>query len=129
MRGMKTNGAGSPPQGFTLLEVLVAVAIAGTAIVMLLHTHSASMRLYERCRGMVIAQHLIRELMSEIEVSGYPGEVDERGDLEDQYPGFRWRRTCRMMPKLGPGIYEVTVVITGPVEPYIVVALFTERGQ
>jgi prepilin-type N-terminal cleavage/methylation domain-containing protein len=115
--------------GFTLLEVMIAVAITGGAIVVLLHTHSASMRLHERCRSMLIAQHLIRELISEIEISGYPGDIEEEQDVSDKYPGFEWRRTCRMVGETMPDVYEVTVVITGPVEKYIVVTHLMERAS
>ena len=115
--------------GFTLLEVLVAVAIAGMAIVMLLQAHGGSMGLYEECREMVIAQHLARELITEIEVSGYPGEVDEKGDVSEKYPGFTWRRTCRMLGESMPGVYEVTVTIEGPVENYGLVTHFMENPR
>jgi prepilin-type N-terminal cleavage/methylation domain-containing protein len=115
--------------GFTMLEVLVAVAITGGAIVMLLQAHSASMKLYERCHEMVIAQHLARELVSEIEVSGYPGDVDEEGDVSEKYPGFKWRRTCKMVEENGPGVYEVTVLITGPVEKYMLITHLMEGAQ
>jgi len=117
----------SMDSGFTLLEVLVAVAIAGMAIVMLLQAHSGSMALYEQCREMVIAQHLMRELISGIEVSGYPGDIETEGKAE-QFPGFSWRLTCKMVGPELPGVYEVAVTIKGPVEEYGVITHFMENA-
>jgi prepilin-type N-terminal cleavage/methylation domain-containing protein len=112
--------------GFTLLEVMIAVAITGMAIVMLLQTHNGSLRLYERSREMTIAQHIARELISEIEASGYPGDIEEGVDTTDKYPGFGWHRTCRMLGESAPGVYEVTVIVRGPVEEYLVMTHLME---
>jgi type II secretion system protein I len=114
--------------GFTLLEVLVAVAIAGMAIVMLLQAHSGSMALYEECREMVIAQHLIRELISGIEVSGYPGDIEQEAEEKERFPGFSWRLTCKMVGPELPGVYEVAVTVKGPVEEYGVLTHFMENA-
>jgi prepilin-type N-terminal cleavage/methylation domain-containing protein len=121
------KGKSASSTGFTLLEVMVAVAITGGAIVMLLHMHSTSMALHERCRSMLIAQHLIRELIAELEVVGYPGDVEQEQDISDKYPGFKWQRTCRMVGQDMPGVYEVTVVITSPVEEYVVMTHLVEE--
>jgi type II secretion system protein I len=125
---MNSTHRSSTDGGFTLLEVLVAVAIAGMAIVMLLQAHSGSMALYEECREMVIAQHLIRELISGIEVSGYPGDIEQEGKDKERFPGFSWLLTCKMLGESVPGVYEVTVTIKGPVEEYRVVTHFMENA-
>jgi prepilin-type N-terminal cleavage/methylation domain-containing protein len=117
----------TPSAGFTLLEVMIAVAITGGAIVMLLQAHGASVALHERCRSMLIAQHLIRELISEIEVIGYPGDIVEDQDISAQYPGFKWSRTVRMIGEDMPGVYEVIVVISTPVEKYKVMTHLLEE--
>jgi len=95
---------------------------------MLLQAHNGSLRLYERCREMTIAQHIARELISEIEAGGYPGDVEEEGDLKEKYPGFAWQRTCRMIGDTMPGVYEVTVVVMGPVENYTVMTHLMESA-
>ncbi len=125
-RNMKKSERASSA-GFTLLEVMVAVAITGSAIVMILHAHSTSMALHERCRSMLIAQHLIRELISEIEVIGYPGDVEEAQDISKQYPGYKWSRTVRMLGEDMPGVYEVIVVISTPVDEYAVMTHLMEE--
>lgn len=123
---VKRNRRVTTAHGFTLLEVMVAVAITGTAIVMLLHAHSASIHLYELTREMVVVQHLSRQLIAELEVSGYPDIADEEGDVSDVYPGFSWRRTCNKLGDDWPGVYEVTIIITGPVEEYMIVTHLME---
>ena len=114
--------------GFTLLEVLIAVAITGMAIVMLLQAHNGSLRLYERSREMTIAQHIARELISEIEAGGYPGDTEEEGDTQGRYPGFAWRRTCTMLGQSVPGVYEVVVIVRCPVEEYMVMTHLMENA-
>jgi len=105
----------------------VAVAITGGAIVMLLHTHGTSVALHERCRNVLIAQHLIRELIAELEVAGYPGDVEQEEDISDKYPGFKWYRRCRMLGEDMPGVYEVILVITSPVEEYEIMTHLVEE--
>lgn len=114
--------------GFTLLEVLIAVAIAGMAIVMLLQTHNGTLRLYERYRETTIAQHIARELISEIEAGGYPGDTEEDGDVHDKYPGFAWHRTCEMVGQSMPGVYKVTVIIECPLEEYMMMTHLMENA-
>ena len=120
--------------GFTLLEVLIAVAIAGMAIVMLLQTHNGTLRLYERYREMTIAQHIARELISEIEAGGYPGDTEEDGDVHDKYPGFAWHRTCTKdgveedFEGPAPGVYKVIVTIKCPLEEYMMTTHLMENA-
>jgi len=131
---MKKMARASKRDGFTLLEVLIAVAVAGMAIVMLIQTHNGTLRLYERYREMTIAQHIARELISEIEASGYPGDTEEDGAVHDKYPGFTWHRTCTkdgVEEEIGgpaPGVYKVVVIVRCPVEEYVMMSHFRENA-
>jgi general secretion pathway protein I len=73
-------------EGFTLLEVLVAMAILATAFVILLEAHSASVRLSDNSRRLTVASALARDVMTEFEMNGYPEIGMQQGNFEEWYP-------------------------------------------
>lgn len=83
-------------RGFTLLEVMVAMAILATTMVVLLENHGSSLRLSERSRNVSIAINLAKDLMTDLEIKGWPELGSEQGNFEETYPGlypnFRWER-------------------------------------
>ncbi|MCC6158006.1 MAG: prepilin-type N-terminal cleavage/methylation domain-containing protein [Deltaproteobacteria bacterium] len=82
--------------GFTLIEVLVSMAILSMVLVVLLQNHGMSIRLSERARKSSIAANLARDLMTEVELEGFPEIGVEEGDFTQTYPGlypgFVWQR-------------------------------------
>ena len=80
--------------GFTLLEVLVAMAILATGLVALLESHAFSIQSSEYARKMTIAMSLARYKITEIEIGGFPSIGTEDGDFQedfpDLYPDYRW---------------------------------------
>jgi len=82
--------------GFTLLEVMVSMAILATVMVVLLENHGSSLRLSERSRQISMAVNLAKDLMTDSEIQGWPELGAETGDFEDLYPGlypgFYWER-------------------------------------
>lgn len=81
-------------RGFSLLELMVALAVFVVSIGVLLAAQTASMRSQERARNLFTATALMRELLTTAETEGIPGEGDENtdGEFGDKYPGFKWRR-------------------------------------
>lgn len=98
--------------GFTLLEVLVAVAVLGLALVSLLGLHVRNLALIERDQRMTDATLLARQVMTEAEAEGYPDLGATDGDFEEwypeRYPGVRWEREVLEFPGV-PGVREVLV--------------------
>ena len=98
-------------RGFTLLEVLVAVAVLGLALVSLLGLHVRNIDLIARDERVTEATLLARALMTEVETSPFPdlGAID--GDFEldypDRYPDLRWEREVLTTPV--PNVHEVRV--------------------
>jgi len=98
-------------RGFTLLEVLVAVAVLGIALVSLLGLHVRNIDLIARDERVTEATLLARALMTEVETSPFPdlGAID--GDFELDYPGrypdLRWEREVFTTPV--PDVREVRV--------------------
>jgi len=82
--------------GFTLLEVMAAMAILATALVVLLENHGMSLRLSDRSRKVSIAINLAKDLMTDLETEGWPELGVLQGSFDDLYPGlypdFRWER-------------------------------------
>jgi general secretion pathway protein I len=102
---------GARRDGFTLLEVLVAVAVLGLALVSLLGLHVRNLALIERDQRITEGTLLARALMTEAEVEPFPevGLID--GDFEERYPerfpGLRWEREVAATPV--PDVREIRV--------------------
>jgi len=97
--------------GFTLLEVLVAVAVLGLALVSLLALHVRNIDLIARDARVTEATMLARGLMTEVETGPFPDLAITDGDFEleypGRYPGLRWEREVSTTPV--PTVREVRV--------------------
>jgi general secretion pathway protein I len=97
--------------GFTLLEVLVAVAVLGLALVSLLGLHVRNIDLIDRDQRITEATLLARALMTEVETGPFPELGLEEGDFEldypERYPDLRWER--EVVPTPVPNVREVRV--------------------
>lgn len=87
---MKLNST----KGITLLEVMVAVAIASIALVSLVSLVSSSITLEDNARKVTDATVVADNLLKEIEREGYP-EIGFKEALvdEDDPTGFVYRQT------------------------------------
>ncbi len=75
--------------GFTLLEVMVAISILAIALTVLLGNQGQSLRLAEESRFAFTASLLIKEKFAELALSGEELFTTE-GDFGDDYPGYFW---------------------------------------
>lgn len=80
---------GSP--GFTLLEVMVALAIIATVLVSVYQLHAQSLSLAHETRFNAIAPFLAQQKLSEM--TGGQAELpeDTTGDFGDDFPNYRWK--------------------------------------
>ncbi len=85
-------GSARSDRGFTLLELLVALAILGSTFAVLLSAHTAAARRASEARHTFTATALAREIMSRTEVEGLPAFGKDNGDFGEGYPGYRWER-------------------------------------
>ena len=96
--------------GFTLIEVLVATAIAGLALVALLESFSSGLstvsRVAARDRASLLAQSIL-------EAVGAPDPLTEGVEVGQTSEGLQWRTTARRRDDL---IYSDPATI--PVVPY-----------
>jgi general secretion pathway protein I len=75
--------------GFTLLEVMIAISILAIALPVLLGNQSQSLRLAEESRFALTASLLIKEKLSDFQIAGEELTSTE-GDFGDDYPGYFW---------------------------------------
>lgn len=88
---VKQSVCREPSEGFTLLEVMVAVAILAIALTSLFGSQSSSVALATETRFNTQAPLLARMQLTKIqeEEQIIPGE----GDFGDDFPGFHWELT------------------------------------
>jgi general secretion pathway protein I len=88
--------------GFTLLEVLVAMAVLAVALVSLLGLHNRSLALTIRAQQLSTGMLLAQEILTRTQLEGAAAARVTAGDFSDFYPGqyleFRWQRTLRPTP-------------------------------
>ena len=81
--------AGPGKSGFTLLEVIIAVAIIGSSLAILLGAVNKNLVLASQSKNITIASFLAQRKMGEIEVEGLPAIGNQEGVFEE-HPEFRW---------------------------------------
>jgi type II secretion system protein I len=105
-------------RAFTLLEVMIAVAFIGIALLALLSLHHTDLQSVIRSQDLTAASMLAQTLMTQAEIERFPPPGRSQGDFSRAYPGvypnFRWQRTVEPSP-LFPDIRRVQVrVLYGP---------------
>lgn len=113
-------------RGFSLLEVLVAMAVVATAFVALLGLHARNLRLAARERVYLDALFLARELVARAEIGPFPEAGSSGGEVREVWPdaaanyeGWRWEQSVRDTGiTLGSTrVREVIVRVTPPFDP------------
>jgi general secretion pathway protein I len=85
-------------RGFTILEVLIALAIIAIVLITCVRAQNQNIRLHQLSRDITIATILARQKMGEIELAGFPELGENEGDFEDTFPRFTWKTTVSMTP-------------------------------
>jgi len=78
--------------GFTLLEVMIALAILALVGVAFLQAQAGSIRLVDEANQVSLATLLAREKMAEMEGMGFPEVGKNSGTGEEAYPALRWEQ-------------------------------------
>lgn len=87
--GSATDRNAISNRGFTLLEVLVAVAILGAGLAVLLGAVNRNLIMASQSKNLAIAGLLAQRRLAEIELEGYPEIREEAGQFEEA-PEFKW---------------------------------------
>ncbi len=80
-------------KGFTLLEVMIAVALIAVALVTLLGSQSQSVSYANSAKFETMAALLAQSKMSEILIQDADSLSNDSGDFGDEYLGYAWEAT------------------------------------
>jgi len=101
-------------RGFTLLEVMVAMAILGIALLGLLGLQHQSMQSVIRAQQSTRASMLAQAVMTEAELERFPDLGYTRGDFQasfgNEFPDFQWERDVEASGTF-PDVREVSIAI------------------
>lgn len=96
-------------RGFTLMEVMVALAILAIALVTIFSHQATSIDLGNEARILTKATLLARQQMAEVIAQERLGTGDYEGEVQDSVPPFRWKTTVEEAEL--EGMQKVTVVV------------------
>jgi general secretion pathway protein I len=88
-------------QGFTLLEVMIAMAILATVLVTVFHSQSQSIAMANESRTMTTLALLAQSRMAEMEGQQDLSTGQTSGTFGDDYPNYSWSAAITQPP--GPG--------------------------
>jgi len=80
-------------KGFSLLEVMIAVALIAIALTALLGSQSQSVSFANSAKFETMAALLAQSKMSEIAMQEADELSGDSGDFGDDYPGYAWEAT------------------------------------
>ena len=100
-------------RGFTLLEVMIAMAILATVLVTVFHSQSQSIAMANESRALTTLALLAQSRMAEVEGLQDLSTGQTTGNFGDDFPDYTW--TVNISQPQGPGSstlrkIEVTVV-------------------
>ena len=116
-KAQRTRGPSA--KGFTLLEVVVAMAVLAIAFTAMLGLHVRSLNLVARERAYTRALLLARTLVTETELGGLPEVGQSNGDFEERHPGqdsgYSWEREVNDTPL--PETREIRIRVVPAEQP------------
>lgn len=108
---LSTRGAAAA-RGFTLLEIMVALAIISVALVALLALGNRSIATHARLQQLTQATLLAQQKLATAEVDARLGRLEQirqEGVFPEPYAAYRWRLEFADTPL--PSIRTVTVTV------------------
>ncbi|HOJ34848.1 MAG TPA: prepilin-type N-terminal cleavage/methylation domain-containing protein [Candidatus Hydrogenedentes bacterium] len=100
--------------GFTLIEIMAALAILGLSMFLLLQTHYTSLRLFEESQRQTMIRELTTRALGVAETELNVGNVSGSNDFGKRYPGYLYRFDAVPVSDTVPYLYDLHVVIQGP---------------
>lgn len=102
--------------GFTLIEIMAALAILGAAAFILLHGHLAALNLHGMMVEEVVMRQLTETVVSQAEAEVLIGNLNGSGDFGRRYPDYSWSYSATKAGEQEVLLYDVNVVVSGPFE-------------
>ena len=106
----------SDNKGFTLLEVLVAVAILAIVLVAVFRMHAQSISMHSAARFHTTAPLLLQAKLTDLKATPLTELTGAAGDFGEDYPGYTWRFsmedvTADMLGTVAERLKKITVVV------------------
>jgi len=76
--------------GFTLLEIMIALAILTVALLAVFRLHAQTISMNNRAKFNLTAPLLAQSKLSELEAKSFTG-TDEEGNFGEQFSGYTWK--------------------------------------
>jgi len=96
-------------RGFTLLEVMVALAVLSLALVVIFSQQAASIDRGNEARIITKASLVAQERMTELLVQERLREGEDEGAVQDSIPPFRWKQVVE--ESAVEGMLKLTVIV------------------
>lgn len=101
--------------GFTLIEIMVALAILATSVVILLDSHYGALNLFANAQDEAMMQSFMQQAAGEAEVNVLTRQLSGTGDFGSRYPDYSYSYAAQLVDATqAVPLYHVTVTVTGP---------------
>ncbi|MGD2186066.1 MAG: prepilin-type N-terminal cleavage/methylation domain-containing protein [Desulfobacterales bacterium] len=102
--------------GFTLLEVMVALAVMSIVLVSVYRMHSQSLTMNTAARFYTQAPMLAQGKMVELVALSSDAFPEDSGDFGEQYPGYSWRAsvadvTSEILGEVAEDLKQIEVTV------------------
>ncbi|NIA15838.1 MAG: prepilin-type N-terminal cleavage/methylation domain-containing protein [Nitrospiraceae bacterium] len=114
MSGRQSQG------GFTLPEIIAAMAILGTALLILMDAHYGALRLFADTSDEILMQSLLERAMGEAEMEVVAGKLEGSDNFGKRYPDYAFSFAAQQMGAdeaagaVESPLYGLSVTVTGP---------------
>lgn len=104
-------------RGFTLIEVMAALAILGAGLFILLDAHYSALLLHQMTVEEAFLRERIEGVAATAELGIYEEKLSDSGDFGMRYPDFAWSYEANLVGEASDvPLYRVNVTVNGPNE-------------
>ncbi len=117
-------------QGFTLIEIMIALGILGTALFVLLHAQYVTLHLCVDVQEEVIMRNLLEQALAQAEIEVLAGNGVGVGEFGKRYPDYAYSfEAVHMGEDETVRLYEVIVKVEGPIETRTMSIFVYDKAQ
>ena len=103
-------------KGFTLMEVMVALAVVAVALTAIYRMHTQTLFMDTRGRFDTVATMLARQKLADVDSGDLKDLTNDNGDFGDLHPGYTWRietdtAASDLIKDDGPTLKRITLTV------------------